>query len=63
MEEGEIVRDQFTFALNGFDGSQAATVWLGFYNPAREDRMTLSNPAAVKNDQNNRYALADIPIH
>lgn len=59
---GEVVTDQFQVTLNGFEESQAATVWLGFYDPQRDVRMTITNAQQVKTDGNNRYALADIPI-
>jgi len=42
--------------------SSAAVVWLGFYDPQHDARMTLTNASQVKNDGNNRYALAEIPI-
>ena len=59
---GELVRDQFQVQLNGFEQSNAATIWLGFYDPQRDTRMALSNAQQVKNDGNNRYALGDIPL-
>jgi hypothetical protein len=59
---GEVVRDTFQVALNGFDQSTAAIVWMGFYDPASDTRMSITNAAQVKNDGNNRYALAEIPL-
>ena len=59
---GEVVRDQFQVALNGFDQSNAAVVWIGFYDPTSNSRMSITNPSQVKNDGNNRYALAEIPL-
>jgi len=59
---GEVVHDQFQVVLNGFDQSNAAIVWMGFYDPQHDSRMTLTNASQVKNDGNNRYALAEIPL-
>jgi len=59
---GQVIRDTFQVTLSGFEQSTAATVWMGFYNPASDARMALSNPDKVKNDGNNRFALGNIPI-
>ncbi|MBS2027265.1 MAG: hypothetical protein JST54_05105 [Deltaproteobacteria bacterium] len=59
---GEVIHDQFPVTLNGFEQSNAAIVWMGFYDPQHDTRMTLTNAGQVKNDGNNRYALAEIPL-
>lgn len=59
---GEVIRDQFQVTLNGFADSSSAVVWMGFYDPNRDVRMTLTNAAQVKNDGQNRFALAEIPL-
>lgn len=59
---GEVVRDTFQVTLNGFEQSSAAVVWMGFWDPTRDVRMAITNASAVKNDGNNRYALAEIPL-
>jgi hypothetical protein len=59
---GEVMRDQFQVTLQGFAESGSATVWMGFYDPKLDARMVLSNAAQMKNDGQNRYALAEIPL-
>jgi len=59
---GEVIRDQFQVTLNGFDQSSGAIVWMGFWDPASNARMVITNASTVKTDGNNRYALAEIPL-
>jgi hypothetical protein len=61
-KKGEVVADTYDFTLTGFTESRAATLWVGFYQPERDERLPLTNPNQVRNDGNNRYALAELPI-
>ena len=59
---GETVMDQFSFTLGGFGESSAATIWLGFWSPERDERLPIVNAAQLKTDGHDRLALADIPL-
>jgi hypothetical protein len=61
-KRGDIIVDQFPFALGGFSESRAAVIWMGFWQADRDERMPITNPSQVKNDGNNRLALAEVPL-
>jgi hypothetical protein len=61
-KKGETVRDEFGFAVPQNIQIRGVNVFAGLWDPKGDRRMKLHNPAAVRNDGNDRILLASVPM-
>src|SRR3954468_20444354 len=61
-KKGETVRDEFGFAVPQNIQIRGVNVFAGLWDPKADRRMKLHNPAAVRNDGNDRILLASVPM-
>jgi hypothetical protein len=59
-KKGDVIEDTFTLPLDNFESSRAVTLWMGLWEPNRDERMPLTSSGQLKNDGNGRLALADL---
>lgn len=61
-KKGEVVRDDFTLTLPAGSATRAVSVYVGLWNPATDQRLTVTNPDKVATDGNNRVMLVTLPV-
>jgi hypothetical protein len=61
-KKGETIKDDFTIYVPPQMQVRGLNVLIGLWEPKTDSRMKLKNPEAVRNDNNNRVLLAQLPV-
>lgn len=61
-QKGQIIKDVQKVQLRPDYPGGEATFWVGLWNPATNKRMPLTNPTAVKHDNDNRVNVATVTV-
>jgi hypothetical protein len=61
-KKGELIRDDFQLFLPPGASPRALNIFIGLWQQARDARLKLSNPEAVRHDGNDRILLVQIPV-
>lgn len=59
---GELLRDEFSVYVPPGMPVRGLNLLMGLWDPKTDARLPLTNPAAVRNDGNNRITIASIPV-
>lgn len=60
--QGETLRDEFNVYVPPVGGVRRLNIYYGFWDPKTDERLPLSNPAAVRHDGSHRILVAQIPV-
>jgi hypothetical protein len=61
-KKGETLKDEFTIYVPPQMQVRGLNVWIGLWDGKTDVRMKLKNVEAVRNDNNNRVLLAQLPV-